>query len=350
MSEHYSKNNLHRRASVIGNGGRRFVRILLLFTLAMQALSYLLLTHVRYEGQGLAPIYFRVTTLSDIVSFLFSFIIVAFLLLALRKPERIGSARAIIVAILSGTLLWIDFGIRHTSPEEFTPEAAIAVLLAMFLLLALLFAPSPSAFGLIRRMLRVVRNVMTITALMLFIALMYGLFFTTYSTMNEIADFHADAGVVLGAAVWHGNGLGERPSPALRERIDLGHELLIHHAIPRIVVTGGSAPGKLAEAEVARIELLRLGVDSSQIIEENTSHTTFEQVRFLRDDLFQKHGWSRFVIVSDQYHLARVCEMCRFNGLTVIGSPSHIHEPFLDIAYYRLRESVAMLEYWFLCR
>ncbi len=49
-----------------------------------------------------------------------------------------------------------------------------------------------------------------------------------------------------------------------------------------LIVTGGSASGKLAEAEVARNELLHMGVDSSQIIEENSSHTTFEQVRFLR--------------------------------------------------------------------
>jgi uncharacterized SAM-binding protein YcdF (DUF218 family) len=73
-------------------------------------------------------------------------------------------------------------------------------------------------------------------------------------------------------------------------------------------------------------------------------------VGFLHDELLQKQGWMRFVIISDQYHLARVCDMCKFNGLTVIGSPSNIHEAFFDLAYYRIRESVAMLEYWLLGR
>jgi len=347
MNEYYSGNDLSRQPS---RRKSRFKRVLFLFAFALQIAGYIVLTQARYEGQGLAPIYFRVTMLSDVVSFLFAFLMVGLLIHAILKPDRIGRARAIIVMMLSGTLLWVDLGIHHTPPEEFTPEAAVAMLIAMFLSPALLLTESQKGGAPIRRLLRVVRNVVAITAIMTLTALLHGLFFTTYSTPNEITAFHADAGVILGAAVWRGNGLGERPSPALRERIDLGHELLMNHAIPRLIVTGGTTPGKLAEAEVARNELLNMGVDSSQIIEENSSHTTFEQVRFLRDDLFQKHGWSRFVIVSDQYHLARVCDMCRFNGLTVIGSPSHIHEPFFDLAYYRLRESVAMLEYWLLGR
>jgi hypothetical protein len=44
--------------------------------------------------------------------------------------------------------------------------------------------------------------------------------------------------------------------------------------------------------------------------------------------------------------LARIIEMCKFNGLTAIGSPSQIRQPFLDLAYYRLRESFALLAYW----
>ncbi len=346
MNGHYSGNDLSQQPS---QRESRIKRVLFIFAFALQIAGYVVLTEARYEGQGLAPSYFRLTTLSDMVSLLFSLLITALFIYAILKPDRFGRTRAIIVTILSGTLLWVDLGIHHTPPEEFTPEAAIAMLMAMFLLPSLLLTASPKGIAPIRQLWRVLRNVIAITFIMTLTPLLHGLFFPI-STTNEIAAFHADAGVILGAAVWHGNGLGERPSPALRERIDLGHELLMNHAIPRLIVTGGSASGKLAEAEVARNELLHMGVDSSQIIEENSSHTTFEQVRFLRDDLFQKHGWSRFVIVSDQYHLARVCDMCRFNGLTVIGSPSHIHEPFFDLAYYRLRESVALLDYWLLGR
>ncbi len=350
MSQYPAGNNLQQHTAVTGRSARPFKRLLLFLVFAMQVVEYIVLTKARYEGQGLAPIYFRTSTLSDLVSILFSFLVIVLIFRAILNPKRISRLRAIIVALLSGTLLWIDLGIRHTPPEEFTPEAAIALLVAMFLSLALLLTPSRNANGSLRRIFRVMLNVVAIMFLTIFAAFLYGFFFPTYSEPSEVAAFHADAGVILGAAVWHGNGLGERPSPALRERIDLGHELLTSHAVPRLIVTGGNGPGKLAEAEVARNELLHLGVDSAQIIEENSSHTTFEQVRFLRDELFEKKGWNRFVIVSDQYHLARVCEMCKFNGLRVIGSPSHIHVPILDLAYYRFRESVALLEYWLLGR
>jgi uncharacterized SAM-binding protein YcdF (DUF218 family) len=347
MSEDYSKIDLEPQTS---SWKSRFKRVVFLLALTMQIAAYVVLTQARYECQGLAPIYFRLSTLSDIVSISFSFLTVTLIILAILNSNRISLARVTIITIFSAAMLWVELGIRHTPPGEFTPDAAIAFLFFMFLFLATLLATSSVRLGPIRRGLRILRVAAMITGILLFLSFLYGFLYPTYSHSGEVAAFHADAGVILGAAVWHGNGLGERPSPALRERIDLGHTLLTTHAIPRLIVTGGNAPGKLAEGEVAESELLRLGVDSSQIFEENFSHSTFEQVRFLRDDLFQKRGWNRFIIVSDQYHLARVCEMCAFNGLSVIGSPSHIHEPFLDLAYYRLRESVALLEYWFLGR
>ncbi|MFI5201240.1 MAG: YdcF family protein [Candidatus Kapaibacterium sp.] len=336
--------------SVGAQSGRRWKRILFALMLAAQVIGYIVLVQARYEGQGLTPIYFRFTTASDIISLLFHIAIIALLVAAIAKPSRIGRGRTVSVAILSGILLWLDFGVRRTPPEEFVPEAAVALLLAMFALLATLSTGSRFWLRPMRRVFRVVRKTISIAVLMVLFAFFYSFFFPTYSRIEDIASFNADAGVVLGAAVWSGLGRGERPSPALRERIELGYELLAAHAIPRIVVTGASAPGELAEAEVAKRVLLAHGVDPSKIIEETSSHTTLEQVRYLHDELFEKQGWTRFVIVSDQYHLARVCEMCKFNGLTAIGSPSRIHQPVLDLLYYRFRESMALLEYWLLGR
>ncbi len=350
MNEYSNKDHFSRPNPVSNDVGRTSKRILLLIALCMELLSYAILTRVRYEGQGLTPIYFRLTTLSDVFSITFFLLSVSFLIISIARPIRIRKGSAITITILSGMLLWLYLGIRHTSPEDFTPEAAIALLFVMFFMLAMILTSSQNVVGFLRLSIKVLRNSFIVTAFFVLFALVYGLLFPTNSHISDMTAFHADAGVIFGAAVWHGNGLGERPSPALRERIELGQELLANHAVPRLVVTGGSGPGKLAEADIAKRELLRSGVDPALIIEETSSHSTLEQVLFLRDELFQKNGWSRFVIVSDEYHLARVCEMCKFNGLSVIGSPSHLHEPLLDLAYYRLRESVALVEYWFLGR
>jgi uncharacterized SAM-binding protein YcdF (DUF218 family) len=316
-------------------------RIFLLIAVAAQAVGYVVLTDARYEGQGLAPIYFRATTMSDIASMLYFALAIGAIIVGIVRTDKIGRGRAACIAILSILVLWLDLGIRRTPPDEFTPEAAIAILLTMAALLAFLSQ---------KRFSKIFRNFVLFAILPLFASFTYAFFYPTYSGTLDISNFNPDAGVVLGAAVWRGHGLGERPSPALRERIDLGYDLLTKKAIPRLVLTGAGAPGELAEAEVSKIYLLKRGVDPNQLIEETESHTTLEQVRYLHDDLFAKQNWSRFVIISDQYHLARVCEMCKFNGLMVIGSPSLIHQTFLDLGYYRIRESVALLEYWMLGR
>jgi uncharacterized SAM-binding protein YcdF (DUF218 family) len=325
-------------------------RLSLGFSVAIFFVSFIVLTQLRYEGQGLAPIYFRLTTLSDVVSFSFSLVLISRLIFLFFHPIRISSFRVIFAAIIALALLWVELGIRHTPPEEFTSEAAVVFLLLIFSLFASVFTSLHDGRTPLLTVLRILYNSAVISGFMFMIAFLYGFFFPSYSKNSEVMAFHPDAGVIFGAAVWSRNGLGERPSPTLRERIALGEELLASHAVTRLIVTGGSTLGKPAESEIARRELLRSGVDSSQIIEESASHSTFEQVLFLRDEVFKTHGWNRFVIVSDQYHLARVCEMCKFNGLNVIGSPSHIHTPILDLAYYRFRESVALLEYWFLGR
>ena len=329
---------------------RTLKRLVLLVTLAGQPLAYKILTEARYEGQGLIPIYLRLTTVSDLLSLIMAATAAIAIVLAIVQPRRISLARAMVACGFMGLLMWLDLGVRRTPASDFAPEAAVALILSMCALLAVLLTRSRPLSRGRTRAFRIAKNAVYIFVLLTLFAFGYSFFFPTYSGMQEIANFNADAGVVLGAAVWRGHGLGDRPSPALRERIDAGYDLLTKGAIPRIVLTGASAPGELAEAEVARKDLLKRGIDPSQIVEETNSHTTLEQVRFMRDDLFGKQNWSRFIIISDQYHLARVVEMCHFNGLHAIGSPSRIHQPFLDLLYYRVRESVALLEYWLLGR
>jgi uncharacterized SAM-binding protein YcdF (DUF218 family) len=279
---------------------------------------------------------------------LFSGLCVVLLIVALASPRRISLGRAIGATVFSGLLLWLDYGVRRLDASEFSPVAAVVLLLSMSGLVATLMTRSQPFLKPVVRIWRISRNALLVFALAVVLAFIYSFTFPTYTEPREILAFEPDAGVVLGAAVWRGRGLGDRPSPTLRERIEVGYELLAKRVIPRIVVTGASAPGEQAEAEVAKRDLVARGIDPAQIVEETQSHTTLEQVRYLREELKTKQTWDRFVIISDQYHLARVIEMCRFAGLHAIGSPSRIEQPFADLLYYRLRESVALLAYWLL--
>ena len=350
MDEYRSFPISRRHANARPEEYRLWKRIVLFLAIVGEMLGYIVLTKARYEGQGLHPIFFRLTTLSDIFSIAFFVIVVSLFLFAFIRPERMGRFRTASAMALVGILVWLDFGIRHTPADEFSSEAAIALLVAKVLLLAVVLTGSRLQLSPIKKVFRILRRAVLLSILFILVAFLNAFFYPTYSRPEEIASFNADGAVILGAAVWHGRGLGERPSPALRERIDAGYHLIETQAVPRLIVTGGSAPGELAESEIARRELVRMGVDPDKIVEEQTTHSTLEQVQYLREELFQRQGWSRFVIVSDQYHLARVCDICQFNGLTVIGTPSPIKQPFLDMAYYRFRESIAMIEYWMLGR
>ncbi len=334
---------IHKSSSILR-------RILLGFVLVEQLRAYIVLTQARYEGQGLPVEYFRLSTTSDLLSLVFALAVIALIIWAIIKPQRIGPGRTLSLALFASLMLWLDYGVRRGEASEFSPEAAIALIVSMCLLLAVLLTHSRPNHPKWLRSFRIFRNTAAILFLLILFGFIYAFYFTTYSGVQEITDFNADAGVVLGAAVWRGNGLGERPSPALRERLDVGYDLLVGRAVPLLVLTGASAPGELAEAEVARRELVRRGVDPSQLIMETSSHTTLEQVRYMREVLQAKQNWSRFVLISDQYHLARVSEMCQFNRLTTIACPSLIHQTFLDLLYYRIRESVALVEYWLLGR
>jgi len=321
-------------------------RSLLFITALLQALSYYVLTYSRYEGQGLAPKYFRFTTVSDILSLLIAFLSIFAILRVFFRPRRMSFSRSIFAMLFSALLVWLDYGVSRFDASEFSPVGAVTLIVGMGILLAIFLTKSDPSKSIFYRIWRIIRNALYVFGALCVFSFFYSFTFPTYSDITEIKNFDADAGVVLGAAVWRGKGLGDRPSPTLRQRIDVGYELLKKGTIPRLVVTGASAPGEQAEAEIARNEFIKRGIDPSQLVAETSSRSTLDQVLFVKRELKGKQNWDRFVIISDQYHLARVIEMCRFNGVQAIGSPSNIRQPFLDLAYYRLRESVALLAYW----
>jgi vancomycin permeability regulator SanA len=192
----------------------------------------------------------------------------------------------------------------------------------------------------------VIQNAFLLLLLCIFASFIYTFTFNVTTDYKELKQYDANAAVILGAAVWHGNELGNRPSPTLDARIKLGADLIKQKVVPNIAVTGGNATNEASEADIAKTTLQKMGIPTSVITSETNSRSTIEQVLYIRDELRDKQGWKKFIIISDQYHLARVLEMCSFNSINAIGTPSRINQGFTDILFYRLRESVALLAYW----
>lgn len=154
----------------------------------------------------------------------------------------------------------------------------------------------------------------------------------------------ADAGVIFGAAVWGGN----RPSPVLRERINKGYEIYRAGLVPLLVVTGSGSPEELSESEVARNELIKYGVKEKDLIVEKVTFSTFEQITFVRDNLYKRRNWDRVIVVSDDYHLYRIKEICKFNDMNTVTISSDTPLSTQGGILFCLKESVAVLMYWVL--
>lgn len=150
-------------------------------------------------------------------------------------------------------------------------------------------------------------------------------------------------GVVLGAAVWSNN----VPSTILMERLNKARELYEKKKIAKIQLTGGNAPGELSEAEVAYKYLSKFSIDPKDIsIEKNTTSTT-EQIRFIKNKINGKGNIINTVIISDRFHLKRINEISKFYKLKIKLCGSDVTLNSKSLVYYKLRESIALINFWF---
>src|SRR6185295_16764476 len=95
-----------------------------------------------------------------------------------------------------------------------------------------------------------------------------------YTFRDNVVDVKADAAIVLGAAVW-----GDDVSPVFRERINHAIELYRNGKVRKIIFTGGQGNNdELTEAATARAYAIENGVSVKDILIEEQSHTTFENI------------------------------------------------------------------------
>ncbi len=321
-------------------------RPLLGLAIFIESISFIILTNARFEGQGMITSFFRFSTKGDIISNTLYLFTMFLLLRAIVKPSLISMRRILVLLIASVMIFVVTLQARNFEVGEFPRIASITYLCCRALFLALLIPRREYDFVHLTGILQVLRNTILVLISAVVFAFIFSFTYTVSSDYTELKRFNGDAAVILGAAVWHGNELGDRPSPTLLERIKVGEDLLKRTIVAKVVATGGNVSGEKTEAEVAKIELIKSGIEENRVVAETRSHSTLEQVLFIRDELVNKQGWKRFIIISDQYHLARVIEMCKFNGVEAIGAPSNIKQTVVDLAYYRVRESVALLAYW----
>ncbi|GAA3408034.1 YdcF family protein [Paenibacillus hodogayensis] len=141
----------------------------------------------------------------------------------------------------------------------------------------------------------------------------------------------ADCIIVLGAAVWNG-----KPSPALRERLDVALDAWNHKLAPMIIATGGiGLPGEPSEASVIKSYLAARGVPAEAILVEDNSRNTRENLANSQE-LMREHDMRSAVLVTHGYHALRARMTAETLGIPSTVEPVQIKP--LRLAYYTLRE------------
>ncbi len=143
--------------------------------------------------------------------------------------------------------------------------------------------------------------------------------------------------VVLGAGLH-----GDKVSYTLAYRLDAAIEYSIKNPEVTIIVSGGQGPDEdISEAEAMKKYLVIAGVKESQIILEDQSTSTEENIKFSKALMTENPS---VAIVSSNYHMYRA----KFIGSQYIRDIEGIatHAPYWSVINYMLRESVTILNEW----
>ncbi len=282
----------------------------------------------------------EIKTGNIIAAFLFGLLIFFTIVSMLRNTNFGGVASFLLVTLSVVSLCSLIYSDLQSQKEIKIVAISVTLISTVFILSAVVMI-SISQSGELKP-LRTLLTFLLICSLGIFSVFLNVLNFEDDSTFYSANDRSADSGVILGAAVWGGN----RPSPVLKERIIKGYEIYRRKIVPKLVITGGGSPNELTEGEVSKNELIKFGVDPGNLILENSSNSTIEQIHFVRDNLYNKNSWSKIILISDNFHLMRSKEISSFNNIKADCIASDKPLSAGGTASFCMKESLALIVFW----
>jgi len=165
----------------------------------------------------------------------------------------------------------------------------------------------------------------------LYVCLRGGQFLTTEHNVMS-----APAIVVPGAGI-----RGDRPSPMLRDRLDMAAGLYRQGTAPRILVSGDNSRHTYNEVQVMKNYLLETGIPEEAVYMDHAGFDTWSTMYRARD-VFQLDS---LIVVTQKYHLYRALYQADSLGLQVQGVPCDRYLP--RTPGYLIRETLARIKAFF---
>ena len=153
---------------------------------------------------------------------------------------------------------------------------------------------------------------------------------------------HYDYVIVLGAGLLDGN----RVSKLLSDRLDKGIAIYRRN-VPdcTLVCSGGQgADETVSEAKAMRDYLVSKGIPPEDILMEDRSTDTMENVTFCRNLIDSRGGGKNVVITTNGYHVLRPMIYSRKIGLPIDGIGAHTAPYYWPSAM--IREYAALVKYY----
>lgn len=150
------------------------------------------------------------------------------------------------------------------------------------------------------------------------------LIFMIYSVFLMIIPRSKDFDYVI----IHGAGLinGEKISRLLQQRVDKA--IVVYRKDPsptKFIPSGGKGSDEnISEAEAMKRYLLEQGIPESDIILEDKSTTTLENLKFSKNIIDSREGRKYTALVTSNYHVYRALRYCRKVGLRCKGIGSQV--------------------------
>lgn len=149
---------------------------------------------------------------------------------------------------------------------------------------------------------------------------------------NDFSEFaDADCILILGAKIW-----GDKPSPMLNDRIQVGINLYLDGVAPKIIMSGDHGRKDYDEVNVMKKFAIDKGVPSEDIFMDHAGFSTYDSI-YRAKAIFQS---KKIIIVTQEYHLSRALYIANKLGLEAIGVPSDPRK-YSGQAYREIREILA---------
>lgn len=155
-----------------------------------------------------------------------------------------------------------------------------------------------------------------LSTLLMFLTGGLSLLASLFYTISQALIAHSDVSDNKLLLVFGKQLVNEQPDSEYQARLQRAVSLLQAYPDSRVLLLGGyTSNATISESAAGRSYLLRCGISAERVEIEDDSHNTLENIKEARKHIDK--DCTEVALISNRYHLARVCVMARGFGLWV---------------------------------